>query len=578
MLRICLVCIFLSFATSGVLLADPIGFVDTVGTTHSSRQHSGEVGRIIALDAFGSIHVAWMNAMDDNVPPQQRRIYYNMRTSEGEWMMPGGCLADGSSRGGYPSLAVLQGGNGIISYHGNGGMSAHAQVCVDFMSGVCVFDCFEFPAQPTMMIEPHIARDTNGRIHSIFTSMTMEADSFDIWHSSAMYDTNSGQFEGTNAMRVGAQLVSSHNVACARHSPRVALGWSQLQPDHEGDYHAYNNDIFLKLSEDGGETWGNVMNLTSFLPPDLNELPDTTLANQDTLRAYNDCALFFDEQDYLHVAFTTVGYWAMEGLTTDKASMIWHWSEETGVFSPLAEGWQEIDGTLPGGMDRIVQQPSMGMDTTTDYLYCAYMRTNPEDISPSGFRAADIWATVSTDGGMSWAEGTNLTQTLGSGQVSAHECDASLAEIVDGWLHLFYESDIGLENSTPSLNPMIYQEVSYADIAATPAIPWRPLHVDYSSAPPMNPAPAMTFRLLPAFPNPFNATTVIPFELKTQTKVSLVIYDILGRQVETLIQEKTIPAGSHRISWTAPSQASGVFFAHLKADGRRAVQRLVLVK
>jgi len=84
--------------------------------------------------------------------------------------------------------------------------------------------------------------------------------------------------------------------------------------------------------------------------------------------------------------------------------------------------------------------------------------------------------------------------------------------------------------------------------------------------------------LLPAFPNPFNATTVIPFELKTQTKVSLVIYDILGRQVETLIQDKTIPAGSHRISWTAPSQASGVFFAHLKADGRRAVQRLVLVK
>jgi hypothetical protein len=426
-----------------------------------------------------------------------------------------------------------------------------------------------------MMIEPHIAQDLTGRIHGVFTDMTMQADSFGIWYSSVNYDTNSGFLESTPAVRMGSQLLTSHSVACSRHSTRVAVAWSALQPDYLGNYHQYNNDIFLMLSEDGGATWSDVINVTSFYAPDLGALPDTLQANQDTLRSFNDCALLFDQNDYLHIAFTTIGYWAINDVVSATASMIWHWSEETGVFSPLADGWEEIEGALPSSLDRMVQKPSLGIDTLNGYLYCLYMRTNPEDIAPSGSASADIWATVSTNGGMAWAEGTNLTRTVGNESASAHECDASLAEFVNGKLHLFYEIDQG---GAPSLNPMIHQEVETSDIPATPTIPWRPFHVNTSGTPPIHAGTRIAFRLLPSYPNPFNAVTVIPFALETPMKVSLTIYDLLGREVASLIQDERLPQGIHRVSWTAASQASGVFFVHLKADGKQAIQRLVVVK
>ncbi len=576
MFRMMFILVLISGAGLTYVAAQPMGFVDTVGTTYTSRQHSGEVGRMIALDAFGLVHVSWMNAMDDNVPPTERHVFYNWRSPEGEWIMPGGSRVDPCSRAGYASLAVQPEGRGIVAYHGTcAGGEVRAHVCVDFLPGADAFECFEFPEQPYMMIEPHVAYDINDRIHGVFTDMTMEADSFGIWYSSVTYDTNTGFFEGTPVLRMGAQLLTSHNVACSRHSTRVAVAWSALRPDYEGSYHQYNNDIFLMLSEDGGATWSDVINVTSFYPPDMSALPDTLRADQDTLRSFNDCSLLFDQNDYLHIAFTTIGYWAIEDLTSVTAGMIWHWSEETGVFSPLADGWEEIDGTLPSSLDRIVQRPSLGMDTLNGFLYCTYMRTNPEDIPPSGSACADIWATVSTNGGMTWAEGTNLTRTVGNDSVSAHECDASLAEIVNGKLHIFYET---YHRGSPSLNPMIYQEVETADIPATPTIPWRPLHVDYSHTPPAHFGTRIAFRLLPSYPNPFNSVTVIPFELEIPTKVSLIIYDILGREVTSLITEERLPYGIHRVSWAAPSQASGVFFAHLKADGKQAVQRLVVVK
>jgi len=560
------------------LAAQPLGIVDTVGTTYISRQHSGEVGRTIALDASGSVHVCWMNAMDDNVPPAERHISYGVRSPEGEWVMPGGCRVDIGSRAGYGNLALRPEGRAMVAYHGNGGMQAQAQVCVDYLPRVCEFDCYEFPGQPYMMIEPHIAGDLSGRVHAIFTDMTTEADSFGVWYSSAIYDTITAQFEGTDAVRVGSQLLSSHNVAGSRHSARVAIAWSDLRPDYEGNYHQYNNDILLMISEDGGTTWGEVTNVTSFLPPDLSALPDTLLADQDTLRSFNDCALLFDEEDNLHIAFTTIGYWAIEGMTTDKASMIWHWSEATEVFSPLAEGWEEFDGSLPASLDHMIQQPSLGIDTTAGFLYCTYMHSNPADVSPGGLVAADIWATVSTDGGMAWAEGINLSWTVGDTQATAHERDASLAEVVDGNLRIFFQGDIDLDGAVPSLNPVLYQEVPVAEIPTTPLIPWRPLHVDYSSAPPVPSSTPVTFHLLPNYPNPFNAVTVIPFELRSPRKVSLIIYDILGREVAKLINGEDYPVGTHRVSWSATSQASGLFFAHLKVDGKQAIRRLVLLK
>jgi len=79
------------------------------------------------------------------------------------------------------------------------------------------------------------------------------------------------------------------------------------------------------------------------------------------------------------------------------------------------------------------------------------------------------------------------------------------------------------------------------------------------------------------FPNPFNPTTNIRFDLPRDTKVSLVIYDVRGRQVAELVNSR-LNAGSYNVDWDASNFPSAIYFYSLTADNFRAVKKLVLVK
>ncbi len=70
------------------------------------------------------------------------------------------------------------------------------------------------------------------------------------------------------------------------------------------------------------------------------------------------------------------------------------------------------------------------------------------------------------------------------------------------------------------------------------------------------------FQLFPNYPNPFNPTTEIKFDLPEAALVSLVVYDILGRTVEELVNENR-EAGYHSATWNAADAASGVYLARL---------------
>ena len=91
------------------------------------------------------------------------------------------------------------------------------------------------------------------------------------------------------------------------------------------------------------------------------------------------------------------------------------------------------------------------------------------------------------------------------------------------------------------------------------------------------------FRLLPAWPNPFNAGTTIAFDLPEKATVRLIIFDSRGRQVRSLIREQEMAPGRHRVVWQGKDDAgkavsSGVYFVHLVANGQGQVQKIALVK
>ncbi len=87
----------------------------------------------------------------------------------------------------------------------------------------------------------------------------------------------------------------------------------------------------------------------------------------------------------------------------------------------------------------------------------------------------------------------------------------------------------------------------------------------------------LTFALHPAFPNPFNAATTIRFDLPHDSAVTLAVFDVNGRLVETLLQE-TVPAGSRRLTWDASRHPAGLYFVRIQTDANIAVQRTMLIK
>ena len=93
--------------------------------------------------------------------------------------------------------------------------------------------------------------------------------------------------------------------------------------------------------------------------------------------------------------------------------------------------------------------------------------------------------------------------------------------------------------------------------------------------------PAAT-RLLPAWPNPFNPATRIPFELAAGGRIELKLFDVSGRPVRTLFEGRS-EAGTHSVPWDGRDDsgrpvASGVYFCRLRAGIYTATSRLVLLR
>ncbi|MBU1984762.1 T9SS type A sorting domain-containing protein [bacterium] len=85
------------------------------------------------------------------------------------------------------------------------------------------------------------------------------------------------------------------------------------------------------------------------------------------------------------------------------------------------------------------------------------------------------------------------------------------------------------------------------------------------------------FALRAPYPNPFNATTTLHFDLPRASSVRLRIYDVLGRETAVLVDEVR-SAGTHRIIWNAADLSSGIYFVRLEADAAVQTRKLLLVK
>ena len=86
-----------------------------------------------------------------------------------------------------------------------------------------------------------------------------------------------------------------------------------------------------------------------------------------------------------------------------------------------------------------------------------------------------------------------------------------------------------------------------------------------------------TYNISQNYPNPFNPATTISYQLKNDGLVTIKVYDQLGKEVATLLNEEK-SAGSYQIEFNASSLASGVYYYRINAGSFVDTKKMILMK
>ncbi len=93
----------------------------------------------------------------------------------------------------------------------------------------------------------------------------------------------------------------------------------------------------------------------------------------------------------------------------------------------------------------------------------------------------------------------------------------------------------------------------------------------------VTPSQPSEYELCSNYPNPFNPSTMIAFSVPRNSRVTVRVYDITGRAIETLV-EGDVPAGIHRLQWSAEGLASGVYLCRMETNGFIQTIRMLYMK
>ena len=187
---------------------------------------------------------------------------------------------------------------------------------------------------------------------------------------------------------------------------------------------------------------------------------------------------------------------------------------------------------------------------------------------------------LSTDNGASWT-----VSDSGLAGVSVHSFVVSGDNIFAGTdgAGIYISANHG--TNWRAVNSGLQEELVFNDLicsgtdlfAATSAGVWRRPISEMTNVKTSHVEIPTTFSLLQNYPNPFNPATTISFNLSSKVFVSVMVFDIVGREVATIVSEE-MRAGQYSRQWDASKQSSGVYFCRLQAGAFTETKKLVLLK
>lgn len=523
-------------------------------------------------DNASRIHVTYMTAGDPDNIEGSRRVGYAYSSNGGVTWQSNGSISGTGAVEKFPALTLLPNGSSntvaAIACSATPEVPERSVVFIDQIEGLGLFS--------------FVSADTTGYKNNqlALPSLLANKDGSKMWmlathptnyaSYSALWDKTTNKFSpfaGPLKTESGRTLRSFgiYGMAISGSGSKVAVYYIDVAGYYE------NTPYYLNLnyaeSTDGGLTFPKFKTIT----------PYPTVVDGDTLSVFAGCdAVYVGEQ--LHIVFSSckpyidqsLGRWAQDV----SGQGLWHWSQSTGftravdttrmqvLFGQDLDGYRIPDGGLPQTNTFPIDYPSIGTGPDGS-LFCVFQAARREK-SKANFNYYTVLYTRSTDGGLTWSQPVEI------------ETDAATD---------FRYPSVAKYNPPGEVN-VVYQKDSEpgsgavdGDAPVTEAsLLFAKLNHDGVLSTDDNPQPKPSaYRLEQNYPNPFNPSTVIQFSLPKAGRVEITVYDLLGRQVSVLLNERK-PAGSHQVTFNANGIASGIYFYRMRAGSFAETKKMVFLR
>lgn len=323
-----------------------------------------------------------------------------------------------------------------------------------------------------------------------------------------------------------------------------------------------NDEIYYKRSIDGGVSWDSTARLTNNFGN--SELPSVTVSGLAVHVVWKDPR---DGNNEIYYKRSQDGgsNWGADTRLTNNTAISWYPSIAVSgsvvhvLWKEDRDGNNEVyykrstDGGGSWGSDTRLTNNSANSSFPSVSASGSFVHVVWEDNRDGNF---EIYYKRTTDGGTSWGSDTRLTNNSASSSNSSVSTSGSTVHVVwndsrDGNTEIYYKRDptgniVGIKNT----NSEIPKE----------------------------------FCLSQNYPNPFNPTTKIQFTIQHTSFsfgevmwVRLIVYNILGREVSTLVNEQLKP-GTYEVEFDGSKFVSGVYYYSLITDEFKQTKKMILLK
>lgn len=341
----------------------------------------------------------------------------------------------------------------------------------------------------------------------------------------------------------------------------------------------YVNSMAVDASGDivvgtaGGGVFISTNSGASWTQTALNNIHATCLAtNANTIYAGDGfwCSGIYHSTDK-GASWTNLTSICVNGIALNSKGVIFATSGTGGAYRSTDGGatWQQIDAGLTDNGTAIVID-------ATDRIFVGTATNIYTGVQGGGvFRSTnggDLWSQVNS--GLS----ANQIQSLalnGSGNIFAGAIAGK---------GIFYSTDAGnswtnissgISDTSSTVGALVVNKAGYVFAAVGDTV-YRSVGTVTSIKEPL-PLVASRFLLSQNYPNPFNPSTTISYQLPTNSLVVLKVFDVLGREVQTLVDERQT-AGNHSVKFSATNLPSGMYFYRLQAGTYHDTKKLLLLK